>query len=90
MSGLDRFIAYDRPDFIGRDAALRDRDSIPDRRLIVLAIESTDADATGYEPIYLGKALVGFVTSGGYAHCAGTSVAMGYLTPLCRTIKTDC
>lgn len=80
MSGLDRFIAYDRPDFIGRDAALRDRDSIPDRRLVVLAIESTDADATGYEPIHLGKDLVGFVTSGGYAHCAGTSVAMGYLT----------
>ena len=24
MSGLDRFVAYEKPDFIGRDAALRD------------------------------------------------------------------
>jgi dimethylglycine dehydrogenase len=80
MSGLDRFIDYDRLDFIGRDAALRDRDSVPERRLAVLAVESRDADATGYEPIHLGKDLVGFATSGGYAHCADTSVAMGYLS----------
>jgi len=25
MAGLDRFIAYDRPNFIGREAAIRDR-----------------------------------------------------------------
>jgi glycine cleavage system aminomethyltransferase T len=37
------------------------------------------ADAAGYEPICLGKELVGFVTSGGYGHCADTSIAMGYL-----------
>jgi dimethylglycine dehydrogenase len=80
MSGLDRFIDYDRLDFIGRNAALRDRDSVPEHRLAVLAVESREADATGYEPIHLGKDLVGFATSGGYAHCADTSVAMGYLS----------
>jgi dimethylglycine dehydrogenase len=79
MAGLERFIAYDRPEFIGRDAALRDRDSIPERRLVTLAVDSTDADAAGYEPICLGDDMVGFVTSGGYGHCAGTSLAMGYL-----------
>src|SRR5207302_8824944 len=50
MARLERFIAYDRPEFIGRDAALRDRDSTPERRLVTLLVESTDADATGYEP----------------------------------------
>jgi len=79
MAGLRRFIAYDRPGFIGRDAALRDRDSAPPRRLVTLAVDATDADANGYEPILLDNRLVGFVTSGGYGHCARTSLAMGYL-----------
>jgi dimethylglycine dehydrogenase len=79
MSGLGRFIAYDRPGFIGRDAALRDRDCVPERRLVTLSVDSADADATGYEPVCLGKDLVGFITSGGYGHCAGCSIAMGYV-----------
>jgi dimethylglycine dehydrogenase len=79
MAGLERFIAYERPDFIGREAALRDRDSTPGHRLVTLAIESEQADPTGYEPILLGKEMVGFVTSGGYGHTAQQSLAMGYL-----------
>jgi dimethylglycine dehydrogenase len=80
MSGLGRFIAYDRQGFIGRDAALRDRDRPPERRLVTLGVETADTDATGYEPVCLGNDLVGFVTSGGYGHCAGCSIAMGYVT----------
>jgi len=79
MSGLDRFVAYDKPDFIGREAALQDRQSVPDKRLVTIAVESPDADAAGYEPIWLGDQMVGFVTSGGYGHCAEMSLAMGYL-----------
>jgi dimethylglycine dehydrogenase len=79
MSGLDRFVAYDKPDFIGRDAALQDRRAVPDKRLVILQVESPDADATGYEPIWLEDQMVGFVTSGGYGHCAQMSLAMGYL-----------
>jgi dimethylglycine dehydrogenase len=80
MAGLTRCIEYERPDFIGRTAALRDRDTEPPHRLVTLAIEASDADATGYEPIHLGGQLVGFTTSGGYGHCADTSLAMGYLS----------
>jgi dimethylglycine dehydrogenase len=79
MSGLDRFISYDKPAFIGRDAALRDRDSVPGKRLVTLAVQSPEADAAGYEPIWLGSKIVGFVTSGGYGHCSNISLAMGYL-----------
>jgi dimethylglycine dehydrogenase len=79
MAGLDRFIAYERQGFIGRDAALRERDSTPARRLVTLSVDSTDADAVGYEPILSGDRLVGFVTSGGYGHCARRSLAMGYI-----------
>lgn len=79
MAGLGRFVAYDRPDFIGRSAALHDRSAIPPHRLVALAVDATEADAAGYEPINLGDNTVGFITSGGYGHCARTSLAMGYL-----------
>jgi dimethylglycine dehydrogenase len=79
MARLERFLAYDKPSFIGRDAALRKRGSEPSIKLVTLAIETTDADASGYEPIYRGDRYVGFVTSGGYGHTVGTSLAMGYV-----------
>lgn len=89
MSGLDRFLAYHKPDFIGRAAALTDRARHPDKRLITLAIESHEADAAGYEPIWLGERIVGFVTSGGYGHCVGMSLAMGYLQSTVGAEETD-
>jgi dimethylglycine dehydrogenase len=79
MSGLCRFVAYDKPKFIGREAALDDKARPPEKRLVALKVDSPAADAAGYEPIWLGSRLVGFVTSGGYGHCVGTSLAMGYL-----------
>jgi dimethylglycine dehydrogenase len=78
-TGLSRFVDYGKPSFVGRDAALRDRDAQPARRLVTLAIQADRADATGYEPIYRAHKLVGFVTSGGFGHCVETSLAMGYV-----------
>jgi len=80
MAGLGRFIDYDKSAFVGREAALNDRDETPAHRLVALEIEADRADATGYEPICHGKELVGFVTSGGYGHCVQKSLAMGYIT----------
>ena len=36
----------------------------------------TDADASGYEPVWQGAKRVGYVTSGGYGHTVGKSLAM--------------
>lgn len=79
MSGLDRFVDFERGGFIGYEAALRERDQLPARRLVTISVASDDADAAGYEPIWSGDRLVGFATSGGYGHCAGASLAMGYV-----------
>jgi dimethylglycine dehydrogenase len=79
MSGLNRFIDYQRPAFVGRDAALLDRDTNPKHRLVALAVDADDADAAGYEPIFYRGRLAGFVTSGGYGHTVNTSLAMGYI-----------
>jgi dimethylglycine dehydrogenase len=78
-SGLDRFVAFDKPDFVGRDAALAARDAAPVRRLTLLSIESPDADASGDEGVWLDGDLVGFTTSGAYGHHVGQSLALAYV-----------
>jgi dimethylglycine dehydrogenase len=77
MTGMDRWIAFDKGDFIGREAALKEKEtgSAP-QKLVTLAIDAEDADAGGFEPIWSGDRRCGFITSGGYGHTVGMSLAM--------------
>ena len=43
-------------------------------------VDVTDSDVIGDEPIWHGEKVVGWVTSGGYAHASKLSVAMGYVS----------
>jgi dimethylglycine dehydrogenase len=79
MSGLDRFIAYDKGDFIGRTAALKARETGTGQRLALLAINARDADVTGFEPVWVDDRRVGFVTSGAYGHHVKQSLALAYI-----------
>ena len=77
MTGMDRWIAWDKGDFIGREAALAERDGGGTAQVqVTLEIDALDADASGFEPIWKEGRRVGFVTSGGYGHSIGKSLAM--------------
>ncbi len=78
---LDRFVAYDKPaDFIGKAAVLESREAGGGpMRLCSFTLDAIDADAIGDEPISLDEQVVGWVTSGGFAHASGVSIAMGYV-----------
>ena len=77
QTGMDRWIAWDKGDFVGREAAMRERDGNGPAQLVVtLEVDAADADASGYEPVGNGDQKVGFVTSGGYGHSTGKSLAM--------------
>ena len=78
QTGMDRWIAWDKNcDFIGRDAALKERDTNSATQLLVtLEISDGNADADGYEPVWKDNKRVGFITSGGYGHTLGKSLAM--------------
>jgi dimethylglycine dehydrogenase len=78
-TGLDRFIAWSKGDFIGRAAVEAEREAPPTRRLAAFAVDALDADVQGFEPIWIDGAVAGFCTSGGYSHHAGTSVAMALI-----------
>jgi len=76
MTGMDRWIDWDK-EFVGKAAALAERDGNgPAQRQVTLDIAADGADASGYEPIWKDGQKVGFVTSGGYGHATGKSLAM--------------
>lgn len=82
MTGMDRWIDFRKDDFIGREAALAEqRNQSAPQRLVTLAIEDSDADASGFEPVWRDGRRVGFITSGGYGHCADRSLAMALVAP---------
>ena len=82
MTGMDRWIDFEKGDFIGRDAALAEREagSAP-QKLVTLEIDADDADASGFEPVWKDGKRVGFITSGGYGHVVKKSLAMALLDP---------
>ena len=78
-AGLGRFVDLGKGDFIGRSAAAAEKESGGALRLLTFAVDATNADTIGDEPIWHGGEVVGWITSGGYAHGSRTSVAMGYV-----------
>ena len=79
-TGLDRFVAFNKPaDFIGKQALAKDKAAGAQRQLCTFVVDVKDADVWGDEPIWHGEKVVGFVTSGGYAHFSAKSVAIGFL-----------
>jgi dimethylglycine dehydrogenase len=79
MSGLDRFVAFDKGDFIGREAALREREEAAAQQLVLLEVDAKDADASADDGIWIGDRRVGFVTSGAYGHHVEKSLALAYV-----------
>lgn len=77
MTGLDHWVVWDKGDFIGREAALAAPP--PDRKLAMLEVDVTDADPSGFEPIWKDGILAGLSTSGGYGYRTGKSYALAML-----------
>lgn len=80
QSGLDMFINWDK-DFIGKEAALEEKKTGPDKRLVTMTIDTEDIDVSNDEAIMKDGECVGYISSGGYAHHVGKSMALGYVSP---------
>ena len=75
--GMDVFINWNK-DFVGKEATARFRDEGVDRKLVTLTVD-TPMDVTLDEAVLVNDAAVGYITSGGYAHHVGKSMAMAYV-----------
>ena len=78
-AGLERFVDLGKQEFIGHEAARAERSSGGTLRRVSLAVEALDADVLGDEPIWYRDKVIGWVTSGGYGHSVGLSLAQGYV-----------
>jgi len=78
-AGMDRFVDFDKGDFIGREALLRQREQGVERALACLVVDAADADPHAFEPVLAGEKIVGYVAAGGYGHTVGESIALAYL-----------
>jgi dimethylglycine dehydrogenase len=78
-AGLERFVKLDKPDFIGKAAALKEKQDGPQRTRICMQVDATDTDVMGDEPIWVDGKVVGWVTSGGFGHGVDQSLAQGYV-----------
>ncbi len=86
-TGMDRWVPKSKEGFVGCEA-LRSA-AAPAQILVTLEVEAVDADAAGFEPVYLGEEKVGFITSGGYGHWLGKSLAMALLDPKAAAVGTE-
>ena len=85
-AGMDRVLKFDH-EFVGRDAVEAEiAGGGPTRKLVMFQVDvdpKAPADVIGDEPVWHhgpeGDAVVGWITSGGYAHHSGVSLAWGYI-----------
>lgn len=76
---MGRFVDLSKNDFIGREAAMEEKRSGGKLRRLSFIVDAGDADVLGDEPIWHKGKVVGWVTSGGYAHFVDKSMAQGYV-----------
>lgn len=79
-AGLDRFVALDKGEFVGREALQRQQ--VEGRRLALVGLEMVERGVprTGY-PVLAGEERVGYVTSGSYAPSLDRHIGMAYVPP---------
>ena len=77
MTGLDKWCDWSKNNFIGCNSNQGSSKSV--NKLAMLEIESNDADATGFEPVWVNVKVIGITTSGGYGHRMKKSYALAML-----------
>ena len=81
-AGLGFAVRLDKgSDFVGRAALVAAKAAGPGKRLRCLVLDEPRSIALGNEPVRIGDAIVGRVTSGGYGFAVERSIAYAYLPP---------
>lgn len=78
-AGLGFAVKTTKPDFVGRDAVLRKKDSGLDRRMVQFRLSDPLVMVYHNEPVVRDGKIVSHLTSGAYGHHIGASIGMGYL-----------
>ncbi|CUK17840.1 Aminomethyltransferase [Ruegeria denitrificans] len=77
-SGMDAFINWNK-EFVGKAETEAVRTEGAKQKLVTMTIDVDGIDVSNDEAILKDSVAVGYVSSGGYAHRVGASMAMGYV-----------
>ena len=81
QGGMERFVKWDKPDFIGKSALEAEKQAGVTKRFVTLIVETGDAedvcDAPYMSTLWHDGKVVGETTSGGYGHRIQKSIALG-------------
>ena len=80
QAGLSWVVAWNKPTFVGRDAALAERDRGIVRRLVGIVTDGRRPARAGCA-ISIDGAVVGEVTSGNFSPVLGHGIALGFVPP---------
>lgn len=79
-AGLGFAVDWEKPGgFVGQAALQRLKANIPKKRLAIFTVEDPEVCLWGGEIILRDDKVVGYTTSGSYAHTLGRGIAMGYV-----------
>jgi glycine cleavage system T protein len=78
-AGLGFAVKLDKPNFIGRDALIKQKAEGIKTKLCTITLHDDRTIVMGKEPIRVGDNLVGWVASGGFGYSVNKSIAYAYL-----------
>jgi 4-methylaminobutanoate oxidase (formaldehyde-forming) len=78
-AGLSFAVKFDKPDFLGREALLNQKERGVHKRLASFVVEDPEPVLWGAERIFRDGACIGYTTSASYGHTVGGAVALGYV-----------
>lgn len=82
---MERFINWDKGDFLGRQATLERKGDGFESQLVYAELSPGDCDARGGEAVLSGDEVIGVTTSGGFGHLTKRSLVFAYVTPAFAT-----
>lgn len=88
-AGLGWIVGWKKPDFVGREALVRQREAGVRRKLVGLEMVERGIARHGY-PVYVGEERVGMVTSGTRTPFLGTAIGLAYLPVAAAAPGTGC
>ena len=86
--GLERFVKWDKPAFIGRDALMREQQAGSKQGFVCLTVDAAECDAPYLATVWRGDERVGLVTSGNYGHRVQRSLALAVVNSDCTAAGT--
>jgi len=78
-AGLGFAVDLTKPDFIGKSAVARRKETGPKSRMVQFLLQDPEPLVYHNEPILRDGEIVGYLSSGAYGHTLGGAIGMGYV-----------